>query len=573
MLLGLIIRNLAIAKNIELSFNNNLIIITGETGAGKTIIMNAIGVACGGNASADIIRTGEEFATVEASFYIGKNERIKALLESFSLYDGEDVLVISRTISKTKSKVIINGHLVSLKQLSEIGRSLIDMHGQHEIQSLLDKSTHLTYLDKFGGEKILKLKEQVIEDIIEFRQLIRAIKDLEEKDKKFREERDFINYEIAELEKANLKEGEEEELESEYKLLSNAKELINTLEDVQEILSSGEFSAVKSLGHAINFLQKAGEYSNEIKNIKDRLESNLIDIKEISREIGNFLSNLLIDPERLSYLENRLDEIGKLKLKYRKSISELIDYLQELKASVRSFNEITDEISELYKKKDMLEEKLKKEVLELSKLRSEVAKEFETHIEEEFKDLAMENAKFLVSLKSTEDPEGIEIEGKKYKLFNDGIDMCEFLISPNPPHDFKPLANIASGGELSRVMLAIKYVIAKVDDIPVLAFDEVDAGIGGKTGEKVAEKLLEISKYRQVICITHLPQIASLPSEHFTVEKIVKDNETILNVKRLSEFERINEIARMISGTNITETTIKQAKELMGRWRSENFSN
>jgi DNA repair protein RecN len=573
MLLGLIIKNLAIAKSIELSFNDNLVIITGETGAGKTIIMNAIALACGGNASSDIIRTGEESATVEASFYIGENPKIKSLLESFSLYEGEDVVVISRTISKTKSKVIVNGHLISLKQLSEIGRNLIDMHGQHEIQSLLDKSTHLDYLDKFGGEKILKLKETVLKDISEYRSLQKRIKDLEEKDQKFREERDFINYEIAELEKANLKEGEEEELELEYRLLSNARELITTLEDVQQVLSSGEFSVVKGIAHSINILQKASEYSEAIKNFKDRLETNLIDIKEISRDIGNFYSSLVVDPERLNYLESRLDEINKLKLKYKKSVKDLIEYLSELKNSIKSFNEISFEIDELYKEKNILETRLKEEVIELSKLRENTAREFEKQIENELKDLAMENAKFFVSLKQVEDPDGLKIGDKTYKLFSDGIDTCEFLISPNPPHEFKPLASIASGGELSRVMLAIKYVIAKVDDIPVLAFDEVDAGIGGKTGEKVAEKLLEISKYRQVICITHLPQIASLPSEHFTVEKIVKDNETILNVRKLNEFEKVNEIARMISGTNITETTIKQAKELIGRWKNENSSN
>ncbi|MGC9171528.1 DNA repair protein RecN [Caldisericum sp.] len=570
MLLGLIIKNLAIAKNVEISFDRNLIVITGETGAGKTIIMNAIALACGENTNTDIIRTGEESATIEASFFIGENQKLKSILEGYSLYDGEDVLVISRTISKTKSKVIVNGHLVSLKQLGEIGRNLIDMHGQHEIQSLLDRSTHLKYLDKFGGDKILQLKEIVISDIAEYRKLIQTLKELIEKDSKFRQEREFINYEIAELEKANLKDGEEEELEAEYKLLSNAKELISTLESVQESLSSGDFSVIKGLNTSITLLQKVSDYSNDIKSLKERLESNLIDIKEISRDLANFYGSIVVDPERLSYLENRLDEISKLKLKYKKSIRELINYLSELKESVRSFNEISEEIEEIQKKKNELEAKIRKEVLELSKMRFEVAKEFERQIENELKDLAMENAKFIVKIYQVEDPDGLNIDGKSYKLFYDGIDACEFLISPNPPHDFKPLASIASGGELSRVMLAIKYVIAKVDDIPVLAFDEVDSGIGGKTGEKVAEKLFEISKYRQVICITHLPQIASLPAEHFVVEKIVKDNETMLNVKKLNEYERINEIARMISGSNITDTTIKQVKELMGRWKSEN---
>ena len=566
MLLGLLINNLAIAKRIELNFDSNLVVITGETGAGKTIIMNAIGLACGSQGNADMIRTGCESATVEASFYIGENTKAKQILESYSVYDGEDAVVISRTLSKSRGKILLNGHIVSIKQLQEVGKTLIDMHGQHEVQSLLDRSAHLFYLDKFGGETLISLKEKVSNEISEYKELRKRIEELKEKDRKLKEESDLINYEISELERANLRDGEEEELEQEYNLLSNMKELLETLENVQSSLQESDFSVIKLFSSVVSSLNKISSYASELKKFNERANAILIDLKELSRDIGDYASTLSLDPERLSFVENRLDEIGKLKFKYKKSVKELIDYLDSLRNSVRAVYETSDQIIALEREENTLSEQLKEDAITLSHLREEIAKQFEEAVEAELKDLAMENAKFFVSINQVEDPDGIEIEGKKVKLFSDGIDSCEFLISPNPPHDFKPLVSIASGGELSRVMLAIKHVIAKVDEIPVLAFDEVDSGIGGKVGEKVAQKLYEISQFRQVICITHLPQIASLPAEHFLVEKVVEGDETFLNVKKLNEYERITEIARMISGTNITETTIKQSKELLGGW-------
>lgn len=573
MILGLILHNFAIAKKVEISFNSNLVIITGETGAGKSVIINGISVVCGGNTTTDMIRSGEESATVEASFLISNNEKAKSLLKSFSLYDDEDVLVISRTISKVKGKTIINGHLVSQKQLSLIGKTLVDLHGQHDIQSLLDKSSHLFYLDKFGFSRIADLKERVINNISKYKELKNYLKELEEMDNKAHAETDFINYEIAELEKAKLREGEEEELEEEYKLLTNAKEIIEKISTILQTFTEGDGSLLKQLSFSLNVLSQFESFVKEFKEIKGRIESDYVDLKECARDLENALSNIRLDPERLSFVEARLDEINRLKLKYKRNVSGLINYLEELKEKVKNFNDLSTKIEETRKEIADLEEQLKKDLIELSKIRREVAITFKEKVENELKDLAMESALFEVSLQVVEDPDGIEAEGRKLKLFSDGIDTCEFLISTNPPHDLKPISSIASGGELSRVMLAIKSVIADVDDIPVLAFDEVDAGIGGKTGEKVAEKLFNISKFRQVIVITHLPQIASLPGEHFTVEKIVEGNDTILKIKKLNEYERINEIARMISGSNVTETTIKQAKELLGRWQNENLSN
>lgn len=567
MILGLLVTNLAIAKKIELSFDSNLVVISGETGVGKTIIMNAIGIACGANASQELIRTGEKSALIEASFTLNNTPKAIGILQRLSLYDKEEMLIISRLISKNRTRNTINGHLILSKELKEVGRTLVDLHGQYEAQSLLDVNNHIKLLDKFGGRGISEIREKVVAEISRFNEIKNTLTELEEQDRKYKEERDFINFEISELEGANLIEGEEEELENEEKILSNAKELSDLLKMSQDLINNDEGTSIFKLFSLLrNNIEKATEITEKIKYISDSIEKMQTELKEINRDISNFNMSIIYDPERLIYIEDRLALISKLKMKYRKSIPELIEYLRQLKDKVSSFNSVTDKIDNLKKEEDNLLKMIGFDALELSLKRKEVAEQFRERVISELRDLAMENADFKVDFEAVEDNEGVLIDGKKVKLFSDGIDSVQFIIKTNPGDDFKPLTSIASGGEISRVMLAIKTVLAEVDEIPVLAFDEVDAGIGGKIGEKIAEKLLEISKYRQIICITHLPQIASLPGQHFVVEKNINNNETFLTVRELNEYERIGEIARMISGTNVTDTTIKQAQELIRRW-------
>lgn len=567
MILGLLVTNLAIAKKFELSFDSNLVVISGETGAGKTIIMNAIGIVCGANASQELIRTGEKSALIEASFTLNNIPKAIGILQRLSLYDKEEMLIISRLISKNRTRNTINGHLILSKELKEVGRTLVDLHGQYEAQSLLDVNNHIKLLDKFGGRGISEIREKVVAEISRFNEIKNTLTELEEQDRKYKEERDFINFEISELEGANLIEGEEEELENEEKILSNAKELSDLLKMSQDLINNDEGTSIfKSFSLLRNNIEKATEITEKIKYISDSIEKMQTELKEINRDISNFNMSIIYDPERLIYIEDRLALISKLKMKYKKSIPELIEYLRQLKDKVSSFNSVTDKIDNLKKEEDKLLKMIGFDALELSLKRKEVAEQFRECVISELRDLVMENVDFKVDFEAVEDNEGVLIDGKKVKLFSDGIDSVQFIIKTNPGDDFKPLTSIASGGEISRVMLAIKTVLAEVDEIPVLAFDEVDAGIGGKTGEKIAEKLLEISKYRQIICITHLPQIASLPGQHFVVEKNINNNETFLTVKELNEYERIGEIARMISGTNVTDTTIKQAQELIRRW-------
>ncbi len=567
MLLGLLLSNFAIAKKIELSFDSNLVIITGETGAGKTVIMKALSAACGGSVTSDVIRSNTEKAQVEASFSLNEENKAKSVLKNYDLLEGDNIVILTRTIRRNRTKAGINGHFVPLKILQDVGRSLVDMHGQHEVQSLLNENNHIDILDRFGGSELLTLKERVKEEISRLKDINAKIGELTEQDKKYREEREFINFEIAELRKADLKEGEEESLKEEEKLLTNAQELSDLINESRFIISqSDSYSLIDQMDKLLANIENASRISNEFSSLIDRLENLRSELRDIDRELSNFSSESLFDPERLSEIEERLSLLSALKMKYRREIPELIDYLAELEEKSNSFSNLNERIEELKNEKEELLKKLKGDATSLSSKRAEVAARFRKEVLRELKDLAMENADFAVDIARLEDTNGIDIDGKKVKLFSDGIDSVKFVIAPNPGEGFKKLSLIASGGELSRIMLAIKRVIAEVDEIPTLAFDEVDAGIGGKTGEKVAEKLLEISKYRQVICITHLPQIASLPGEHLVVEKEIKDGETYLTVKKLNDSERVNEIARMISGSNITRTTLMQAKELLRRW-------
>ncbi len=567
MLIGLLLTDFAIAKKVEVAFNSNLIVITGETGAGKTILMKAISAGCGGPVSGDVIRSGSESARVEVSFTINNDDQAWSILKSYELLDEEDLVILTRVVTKNRTKAIINGHFVPLKILSRVGRSLIDMHGQHDVQSLLNPNTHIDVLDRFGGKELFELRSEVELKIKRLNEVVKRLVELKENDKKYSEEREFIAFEIKELEDANLSADEEESLLKEEKLLSNAQELSSLLEESRLLLSQSENGSLIDLMEKLSEnLLSAARISEEFSDVASQSENVVSQLKDIDRSLSEFASDSLFDPKRLAEVQERLSFLSTLKIKYKRTIPELISYLQELKDKLSSFNSLDERIEALDKERRSLTEELSVKCKKLSILRRTAAERFEKLIKGELADLAMENAQFKVLIKQVPDKNGLKVDDKVLRLFSNGIDKVEFLIAPNPGEGFKPLSSIASGGELSRVMLAIKHVIAEVDNIPTLAFDEVDAGIGGKTGEKVARKLLEISRYRQVICITHLPQIASLPAEHFVVNKEVKGGETYLTVKKLGEKERIEEIARMISGSNITHTTIKQAKELIRRW-------
>ncbi len=568
MIVGLLLKDFAIAKKVELAFDSNLIVITGETGAGKTILMKAIAASCGSSISSDVIRSNAEKAQVEASFTLDDSENAKAVLLKYDLLEEDNVLILSRTVYGSRTKASVNGHFVPIKILNEIGRKLIDMHGQHDVQTLLKPENHLDVLDRFGGPEMLSLREEIHKEFLLLRELKNEIKRLEEEDQKYRQERDFIEFEINELENANLSPDEEEELRKEEKILSNSQEFAELIESSKMLLTQNEEASILDLvDKFIDFLSEASRINPDLNDILTRAEQIKTEIRDFDRELSEFEAENIYDPEKLSQIQERLSFLSTLKIKYRKEIPELIDYLNELKEKSESFSSLSEEIETKKSEVESLISSLEEKCAKLNELREQTARVFEQKVLAELKDLAMEHAEFKVQITQIPDEGGILVHGKRVKLFPFGTDVVEFRIAPNPGEGFKPLASVASGGELSRIMLAIKRVIAKVDNIPTLAFDEVDAGIGGKTGEKVAEKLYDISKYRQVICITHLPQIASLPAEHFVVEKKVENGETFLTVKKLTENERVKEIARMISGTNVTDTTIKQAEELLRRWR------
>ena len=548
------IRNLAIIQDLEIEFKEGFNILTGETGAGKSIIIDGIKLVLGEKASSDLIRTGEKKATIEAIFSFPD---LGFLKNSFPEFSQEKEIYIQREISVTgKGKAYINGTLVPASKLKKLGEKIIDIYGQNDHIFLLFPENHLDFLDYYGEN--LNLREEITNLARELKSLYARKKELEEKEREREQKLDFYYFQINEIEKANLKEDEEEELLKQRKRLRNAEKILSLAKEALEISSERDDSLISLLSHLKNNISSLSEYENEFKSYLESLDESSIIINELIQSLINLIEKVEIDPAQLEKIEERLDLIDKLKRKYGNSIKEILDYLKKIKKEVknlRGLKENQEELENLIKEK--FSEYCKKAIL-LSSKRKEDAKKLEKEIEREISLLGMEKARFKVNFK-TEELKEFEIDKIKEK----GIDEVEFYISPNPGEDLRALKKIASGGELSRIMLGLKSIGKEKEFGKTLIFDEIDAGIGGKTAETVARKLKGLAKFHQVICITHLPQIASFATSHFKIEKEVKGGRTYANVKFLDFKERAEEIARLISGFKITPTSLKNAEEML----------
>jgi len=548
------IRNLAIIQDLEIEFKEGFNILTGETGAGKSIIIDGIKLVLGEKASSDLIRTGEKKATIEAIFSFPD---LGFLKNSFPEFSQEKEIYIQREISVTgKGKAYINGTLVPASKLKKLGEKIIDIYGQNDHIFLLFPENHLDFLDYYGEN--LNLREEIANLARELKSLYARKKELEEKEREREQKLDFYYFQINEIEKANLKEDEEEELLKQRKRLRNAEKILSLAKEALEISSERDDSLISLLSHLKNNISSLSEYENEFKSYLESLDESSIIINELIQSLINLIEKVEIDPAQLEKIEERLDLIDKLKRKYGNSIKEILDYLKKIKKEVknlRGLKENQEELENLIKEK--FSEYCKKAIL-LSSKRKEDAKKLEKEIEREISLLGMEKARFKVNFK-TEELKEFEIDKIKEK----GIDEVEFYISPNPGEDLRALKKIASGGELSRIMLGLKSIGKEKEFGKTLIFDEIDAGIGGKTAETVARKLKGLAKFHQVICITHLPQIASFATSHFKIEKEVKGGRTYANVKFLDFKERAEEIARLISGFKITPTSLKNAEEML----------
>ncbi|HIW21391.1 MAG TPA: DNA repair protein RecN [Candidatus Dorea intestinavium] len=549
MLQSLYAKNLALIEEIQVEFETGLNILSGETGAGKSIILGCINLALGQRANKDIIRDGATYGFVELNFTI-KSEKTKQLLAEEDIYTDEDSLVLSRKILENKSISKINGETVTLAQLKAVSALLIDIHGQHEHQSLLKKKNHEAIVDAYIGDEASLLKEEIKTLYTSFTKTKENLCDLINNREQKERELELLEFEVQEIEEASLKKKEDETLEKEFSFMTHAKTIKESLSLSYELTGEGESNASELISRAIKSLQESERYDNTLRP----LLTQLLDIdgllSDFNREINEYKSTLEFSAEDFIATENRLNEINRLKAKYGDSIEHIYEEKERKKTQIYEIYHTDERIEKLKKEVGKLQLELEEKALKLSALRKEQSKLLENDIETQIKDLNFEDTNFKIEILKMKD---VTIQG---------IDQIEFKISLNPGEPLRPLAEIASGGELSRIMLAVKTVLAKKDEIETLIFDEIDVGISGRTAQKVAEKMALIGRTHQVIAITHLPQITAMADHHYLIEKRANKRKTTTKIHKLNKEGSILELARMTGGTRVTENVIQSAVEM-----------
>ena len=551
MLRELRLNNLAIIKAMDLNFNNGLISLTGETGAGKSIILDGISLLIGERSSVDMIRTGEENLSAEGIFDITDEQKNKLIELGYDIDDNE--LIINRVVDRnSKTKITINGKRMNVSTLKQIMSNVLDLVGQHEHQYLLNKNFHLALLDKFLDKDGKNLYKKIQENVRELKRLNKKISEIEAEKMNVMEKKSIYEFQFNEINSLKLKENEDNELEEEYKILFNAGKIGEKLGESIQKLKEGDFSVSVSLAKVQKNLEYLSTISGNYTEMANKIENISYELEEISYFLENMVDDIEVDDFRLEKVMNRLNEINKLKSKYGATISEILMTKNDLENKLSLVKFENEELDKLKKEKKEKTEIYLKDCEKLREMRKKLAEYLSKKIDNQLKDLNMTSAKFKV-----------QFTEKKVISFH-GMDEVEFMMTTNVGEDFKSLAKIASGGEISRIMLALKIVFSEVDDISVLIFDEIDTGISGETVRKVAEKLKELSSKVQVICVTHSPQIAGKSQQQFFIKKEVEDGYTETKVRELNIEERTKEIARIISGDNITEASIIHAKEIMG---------
>ncbi|EDM51443.1 DNA repair protein RecN [Eubacterium ventriosum] len=550
MLLNLHVKNLALIEEVDVDFEKGLIVLTGETGAGKSLILGSVNIALGNKASKDMIRKGTDYSLVELTFSVSEN--CAKQLKKYDIYMEEDnIVTVTRKISEGRSISKINGETVNIKTLKNVMSLLIDIHGQHDHQSLLYTKNHLDILDKFAKDSILELKEQIKEEYSKYTKLIKKLEEFNIDEGQKAREIEFAEYEVNEIESANLKPEEDVQVEEEFKKLSNSKEIVSALSEIYNALS---YETAGGLGDIIN---KAVMDINSIKGMDEKIsqfQTELYDIdnlcRELTSQIYDYNSGMDFNPEYVREVEERLDVINHLKLKYGNSIEEILRYKEEKEEYLEKLNNMTDEMESVKNQISELEGTLNNLCTKLSEQRKKAAKELEVLVKQALVDLNFIAVEFEIQIT------------RKESIGENGFDNVEFMISTNPGESVKPLAKVASGGELSRIMLAIKSILATEDDIDTLIFDEIDTGISGQTAMKVAEKMAKISRNHQVICISHLSQIAAMADSHYLIKKTADENSTTTSIKKLTRQQSIEELVRINGGSGITEAGLIHATEM-----------
>lgn len=550
MLLSVHVKNLALIDEVEMNFENHLNILTGETGAGKSVLMGAVNMALGGRVSRDMIRKGADYALAELFFSVSDGRTLETL-RAMEIPVEDDLVVISRRMTSGRSVSRINGEIVSAADVRRVGQLLLDIHGQHDHQSLLDKSRHLTILDRFIREPLGDKKAKLAKAYQEYIHW----KDVYENEAMDNEQRlrriAFMEFEVDEIENARLMVGEDEQLETDYRKMANGRQIIEGLSQVHQWTGYDDASSAgEQLGRGLKNFYNLEDFDPELGALREQLENIESLLNDFNRDLSGYMDTLSFDEQDFRDTEERLDLINRLKAKYGASIEDILKYQAKKQAELERLKGYDDWLLEVKTKLLASEKALKTLSGEVSDIRKKYGAVLEKQMEESLKDLNFLQVRFQIKIS----PLG--------KYTKNGSDDVEFLISTNPGEDVKPLGQVASGGELSRIMLGIKSVLAEIDDIPTLIFDEIDTGISGRTAQKVAEKMAYIGRNHQVLCITHLPQIAAMADSHYLIEKTAEGERTQTQIRELSEAEQIHEVGRLMGGVEITQTILDSADEM-----------
>ena len=554
MLQTLSIKQFAIIDELEIHFSDGLTVLSGETGSGKSIIIDAIGQLIGMRASSDFVRHGEKKAIIEGIFDIDNSKEAISVLNELDIDIDEDFLLVKREIfSSGKSICRINNQIVTLQDLRKVMQELLDIHGQHETQTLLKQKYHLKLLDDYAENQYSSVKEQYETTFNEYKEKKKELEELQSADQALLQRLDLMKFQFEELQEASLKEGEITQLESDIKRIQNSEKLSLALNNAHVTLTD-EHAITDRLYELSNHLQTIDDIiPGKFKKLKEDIDQFYYTLEDAKHELYDEMSNTEFDEQLLNELESRMNLLNNLKRKYGKTIDELITYQSKLESEIAKIENYEESTSQLKEEIDLLYEKVIKYGQSLSKERRIVARTLRGHIVAEIQNLQMKDANLEISFQPLETP---TIEG---------IEFVEFLISPNKGEPLKSLNKIASGGELSRIMLALKSIFVESRGQTAILFDEVDSGVSGQAAQKMAEKMRDIAKYIQVICISHLPQVASMSDHHLLISKMSKNDRTTTQVKELKKEDKIDEIARMISGASVTELTRENAREMIAQ--------
>lgn len=550
MLLEISIKNFAIIEEISLTFENGMTVLTGEAGAGKSIIIDAMNLMLGARASLDVIRHGANKAEIEGLFSVGENPALTQILEENGIDVTEELIIRRDILQNGRSIGRINGQMVNLTMLRAVGQYLVDIHGQHDQEELMKPNMHIRMLDEFGNEQFADVKKHYQELFESYRQLRKRVVTKQKNEQEHKARIEMLEFQIAEIEAAALKSGEDQVLNQKRDKLLNHKNIADTLTNAYVMLDDEEFSSLSNIRSAMNDLMTLEEFDADYKEMSANVSEAYYILEEVTKHLGDVIDDLDFDAGSLQQIEARLEVIYSITRKYGGSVDDVLEYYDNI---TKEYNLLTgnDESSDdMEKALKRLEKELIVAAEELSQERHALAKNLEAEIKQELADLYMEKADF-------------QVQFTKGKFNRDGNETVEFYISTNPGEGFKPLVKVASGGEISRLMLAIKSAFSRKEDKTSIVFDEVDTGVSGRVAQAIAQKIYKIGSNGQVLAISHLPQVIAIADYQFFIEKRSDENTTVSTVRLLTEEERVEEIAKMLAGSDITEMAREQARELL----------